>query len=140
MLSPEMEAIVAKVAVIEDDELARESLALYFEAFGHETRAARDGLSGLELVTTWRPDAVVCDVGLPDIDGLQVVRRIRQLPGLERTRVVAFTACADDLSRRRGLEAGFDLYIGKPADPGELIEALFGVPESASTGAETPEG
>lgn len=106
-----------RVAVIEDNRDSATSLTLLLELIGHEVQSAHAGPAGVELVRTWRPDAVISDLGLPGIDGFEVARRIRQEPGLEKVLLLALTGYGEEAFRRKSREAGFDYHLVKPADP-----------------------
>ena len=75
---------------------------------------------------TLRPDVLVADIGLPDLDGFEMIRRIRSQsdPVLRETPAIALTAYARSQDRVRALESGFQMHIGKPADPAELVAAI----------------
>jgi CheY-like chemotaxis protein len=113
------------VLVIEDSGDTRESLCLLLSLAGCEVREAADGAEGLRLALEWRPDAVVCDIGMPGLDGWQVGRRVRQALGQD-VLLVALTGYGQEEDRRRSLDAGFDHHLNKPADPGDLL-GLLGV-------------
>ena len=85
--------------------------------------AAGSGREGLEIALVERPTLVIIDIGLPDIDGYEVARRLRQVLKSEVT-LVAFSGCGEAEDRRRSLEAGFDAHVVKPAT-GESILALL---------------
>jgi CheY-like chemotaxis protein len=70
-----------RVLVVEDNDDARESLCLLLSLPGYEVREAADGAEGVRLALEWRPDAVVCDIGLPGLDGWEVARRLRDSMG-----------------------------------------------------------
>jgi CheY-like chemotaxis protein len=72
----------------------------------------------------WRPDVVLCDIGLPGLDGYGVAREIRLNPTTARVRLLALTGYGEDEDRRRSSEAGFDAHLVKPADPAELSRLL----------------
>jgi PAS domain S-box-containing protein len=112
------------VLIIEDNLDGGQSLADVLELEGHRVRLARDGCSGLALARELRPDAVVCDLGLPDLDGFQVARAIRADAGLRSTFLVALSGYAGPADRRQALEAGFDAHLGKPAPLEQLAELL----------------
>jgi PAS domain S-box-containing protein len=112
------------VLVVEDNADAGETLAAILELEGHQVRVARDGRSGLELARELRPDVVVCDIGLPDLDGYEVARALRRDPAFRSTRLIALSGYAQPEDRRRAREAGFDLHIAKPPDVEELKAAV----------------
>jgi signal transduction histidine kinase len=112
------------VLVVEDNLDAGESLVDVLELHGHRVRLATDGRSGLRLARELRPDVVVCDVGLPDLDGYEVARAIRADADLRATRLVALTGYALHEDRQRTRAAGFDAHVAKPADVDELLALL----------------
>src|SRR5688500_13011309 len=106
-----------RVLVVDDNIDTAQSLSWLLESSGHEVRAAHRGLDAIDAALDFRPDAVLLDVGLPDVDGFEVARRLRALPGFERTLLIAATGYSRDHHRRRAAEAGFDHYLIKPFDP-----------------------
>jgi signal transduction histidine kinase/CheY-like chemotaxis protein len=85
---------------------------------------ARDGATGLELAEQHRPDVIILDINLPDMEGHAVLERLRRSPGLAATPVLALSAAAAPHDVQRGLEAGFFRYLTKPLDVNRLLEAL----------------
>jgi CheY-like chemotaxis protein len=112
------------VLVVEDNQDAAESLALLVRLWGHEVQVARDGPSALEKARSFRPEVVLCDLGLPGMDGYEVGRRLRQEVGPGRLMLVAVTGYGHDEDRRRSQEAGFDHHLTKPVDPDALCRLL----------------
>jgi CheY-like chemotaxis protein len=111
------------VVVVEDQADGREALAAYLERQGHEIRQAGTGQEGIEAALASTPDVVLVDIGLPDIDGYEVARRLRQSFG-RRVQLVALTGYGQPQDRVRAEEAGFDAHLVKPIDPPRLIETL----------------
>ncbi len=104
--------------VIEDNPDAAESMGLLLELSGHEVAIAADGRQGLETARRFRPDVVLCDIGLPGgMDGYEVARQMREDPLLSRARLIALTGYGQEEDQRRAREAGFDIHLTKPADP-----------------------
>ncbi|HET6575809.1 MAG TPA: ATP-binding protein [Fimbriiglobus sp.] len=121
-----------KVLVIDDNRDGADSLAAVLRAMGCEVRVAYDGPTGLEEAARFKPDAVVCDIGMPGLSGLEVARRLRADPALRGARLIALTGWGHDDDRRRSREAGFDRHLTKPVDPAELHKALArGAPAGA---------
>lgn len=112
------------VLVIEDNMDAGETLAEILEFQGHHARVARDGRSGLKLARELHPEVVLCDIGLPDIDGYDVAREIRSDEALRGTRLVAVSGYAQPEDQERAREAGFDAHLAKPPDIEELAKLL----------------
>jgi len=105
-----------RVLIIEDNRDARESLAALLRLAGHEVRAAQSGTEGIELARSAALDFVLVDIGLPDIDGYEVARRLRSHPAMRRVRLVALTGYGREEDRRRALAAGFDEHLAKPVE------------------------
>jgi PAS domain S-box-containing protein len=113
-----------RVLVVEDNRDAADSLKLLLDLLGHEAKAAYTGPEGVRLAQDWSPDVVVCDIGLPGLDGYGVARQLRLHPGTAQARLVALTGYGSDEDRRRSRQAGFDYHLTKPADPDALAELL----------------
>jgi PAS domain S-box-containing protein len=112
-----------RVLVVDDNADAAESLAELVRLFGHEVDVAHDGPSALASVVARRPDIVLCDLGLPGMDGYAVARALRaRLDG--KVQLVAVSGYAQPEDVKRSAEAGFDAHIAKPPDPAR-IERLF---------------
>ncbi|HET7307343.1 MAG TPA: ATP-binding protein [Gammaproteobacteria bacterium] len=114
----------AKVLVVDDYADAAAALAEVLEMDGYETRIAHDGAAALRIATEFVPAVALIDIGLPVMDGYEVARRLRETPGLEKTRLVAVTGYGQESDRRAAREAGFDEHVVKPLDPaaiGELV-------------------
>jgi CheY-like chemotaxis protein len=109
---------------VEDNPDAREALALLLESWGHRVEQAADGLTGLEVARTTRPEVALIDVGLPGIDGYALARELRRVPECACVCLIALTGYSRPRDRERGKEAGFDDYLVKPVDPVQLRRAL----------------
>jgi two-component system response regulator MprA len=108
--------------VVDDDAAVREALALVLGLDGFEVTTAADGREAMRTLSAGRPDAVVLDVLMPGVDGLELCRRIRSTG--DRTPVLMLTARAEVSERVAGLEAGADDYLVKPFAREELIARL----------------
>ncbi|MEC5398934.1 ATP-binding protein [Uliginosibacterium sp. H1] len=109
----------ARVLIIEDNHDAATSMQMFLGLCGHATEIAGDGRSGVALAQRWRPDVVICDIGLPDWDGYEVIARLREDARTAHCPVFAVTGYGDDV-RERVAAAGFVAHLVKPADPNEL--------------------
>jgi DNA-binding response OmpR family regulator len=92
---------------------------------GFEVMTAVDGRAALEIAATFRPQFALLDIGLPNMDGYEIARRLRAEAGLESTTLIAVTAYGAEEDRRRSREAGFESHLVKPVAPGELLELLL---------------
>jgi CheY-like chemotaxis protein len=113
-----------RVLLIEDNSDARQSLAEILDLHGHEVHQARDGQEGVAMALALLPDVVLCDIGLPDVDGYQVARTLRADDAFRYTCLVALTGHARPEDRRRAVEAGFDAHVAKPPPVDELERLL----------------
>jgi len=120
------------VLVVEDNEDAGQSLADLLELQGHRVVLTRDGRRAIDLARSLHPDVVLCDIGLPDLDGFEVARALRREEGLRRTRLVALSGYAMPEDLRAAREAGFDAHLAKPPPLDELEAVLSGEPLPAS--------
>ena len=116
-----------RILVVDDNVDAAETLAMLLRLSGHHVRVAHDGPAALEAARSLPPEVVLLDIGMPGMDGYEVARRLRQLPGLAGAVLVALTGWGQEQDRRRSKEAGFDHHLTKPADPLALRE-LFAAP------------
>jgi CheY-like chemotaxis protein len=116
-----------RLLVVDDNKDAAMSLATLLRLQGHEVRIADDGLSALEMATSYHPDLVFLDIGMPRMDGYEVARRMRQMPGLEKTVLAALTGWGQQEDRRRTAKAGFDHHLVKPVETAALENLLAGL-------------
>jgi signal transduction histidine kinase/CheY-like chemotaxis protein len=112
------------VLIVEDNDDARQMLAEELALDGHEVRVARDGASGLALAGEAQPDIALIDIGLPDMDGYEVARRLRAAHNGQRIGLVALTGFGQPEDQRRALDAGFDAHIVKPVTAERLKQVL----------------
>jgi len=125
-----------QLLMIEDDARLADMVCEYLTQSGFGVSHAADGASGLELLKQRSPDLVILDLMLPDIDGLEVCRRIRSLPnGLSKVAVLMLTAKGDPMDRIIGLEIGADDYLPKPFEPRELLARIRAVLRRRGEGA-----
>jgi two-component system response regulator ResD len=111
---------------VDDEPTIGEVVSRYLERAGYRTRIASDGAQALELVADRRPDLVVLDLMLPGIDGLEVMRRLRQ-PDRDRIAFILLTAKGEESDRVIGLRLGADDYVVKPFSPAELVARVDAV-------------
>jgi two-component system, OmpR family, KDP operon response regulator KdpE len=124
---------VSSVLVIEDDLRIRESVARGLVGSGHVVRTEASGAAALAAAVEWRPDVVVLDLGLPDIDGTDVLRMLR---GVSAVPVIVATARDDETEIVRVLDGGADDYVVKPYSAAHLEARIRAVLRRAETGGE----
>jgi CheY-like chemotaxis protein len=95
--------------------------------YGYEVNVAYTGPEGVKAAEKWTPDVVLCDIGLPGLDGYAVVSRLRQNPATAKARMIAVTGYGSEADRRRSEKAGFDQHLIKPVDPEALQQVLAAV-------------
>src|ERR671936_1098214 len=114
------------VLVVDDEPTITEVVARYLERAGYDARVAGDGPTAVQLARTLRPDLVVLDLMLPGLDGLEVMRRIRD-DDRDRIAVFLLTAKGEESDRVIGLRLGADDYVVKPFSPAELVARVDAV-------------
>jgi PAS domain S-box-containing protein len=118
------EAQKRRVLIIDDSEDAALSLAMLLDIDGHEVRTALDGATGIELLLQSPPDVVLLDIGLPDINGYELARQIRQRPEGRNVLLIALTGWGQEKDKLEAAAAGFDLHLTKPVDYPKLLAIL----------------
>jgi len=113
-----------RTLVVDDNHDAAESLAMLLSMDGHEVEAVFTPQQALERVTQFHPDVMLLDIGLPEMDGYEVARRVRAMPGGKQIRLIALTGYGQTDDRRKALAAGFDEHLVKPVEPGKLAQVL----------------
>jgi CheY-like chemotaxis protein len=113
-----------RVLVVDDNRDCADSLALLLELWGYAPAVAYDGPSALALASADPPAAALLDIAMPGMDGCEVARRLRAMPGTARALLVAVTGRGREEDVRRCYEAGIDLHFVKPYDTVELWRAL----------------
>jgi len=132
--------MTTQLLMIEDDTRLAQMVGEYLTQSGFSVAHAGDGLGGLERLqgegSSGAPDLVILDLMLPDIDGLEVCRRIRALPGsAAQVPVLMLTAKGDPMDRIIGLELGADDYLPKPFEPRELLARIRAILRRRTEGA-----
>ena len=115
---------MARILVIEDNPANLELMTYLIEAFGHQCLTATTGTAGMALADQARPDIIVCDVQLPDIEGYAIARQLKGAARLRDIPLIAVTALAMVGDRDRILATGFDGYIAKPIVPESFVAQL----------------
>src|SRR5262249_26296181 len=113
-----------RILIADDDEPTRQMLAEFLEEEGYQIRVAEDGIQTLEAVSSFLPDLILLDVKMPEIDGLEVARRVHAKSNIP---ISILSALTDDIDRVAGLSAGSDDYVTKPVRPRELLLRIQGL-------------
>jgi CheY-like chemotaxis protein len=137
-LGPAAATAPLNVVVVEDNEDIAAVLVDWLRELGHTVALAHTGEGGLDLIRTTRPDLVICDLGLPDLDGLGVCRRVREQPPESQPIMVALTGWGRAEDLRLSKEAGFDRHLVKPVAPRALVAVLASIAEQADAKREQP--
>ncbi len=111
----------SRILVVEDDPVTMKLLKGILAKHEYVVGEAVDGREGIELAKSFRPDLILLDVMLPEIDGFEVCRRVREDPTINRTPIMMLTTLSSVEQKIKGFEAGADDYMGKPFEPGELL-------------------
>lgn len=112
------------VLVVDDNVDAAEGLRRILQLHGHAVSVVHDGPAALEAARASKPELVLLDIGLPGMDGYEVVRRLRAEPELTRSYIAAVSGYGQDQDRRRSREAGFDAHLTKPVATAQLLSLL----------------
>jgi CheY-like chemotaxis protein len=109
-----------RILVVDDGKNAADILAMFFEMEGHVVQVAYDGLMAVDLAERFRPQLIVMDIGMPEMDGLEASRRIRRQPEGEEIIIIALSGLDRDDDRRSCAEAGINHHMAKPVRPDDL--------------------
>ena len=113
-----------RVLVVDDYVDAADALQLLLSANGFECRAMHSASDVVEFAAEWQPFAVVLDIAMPGLDGLELARRLRAMPSTSHMLLIACTGYASQSDRERAREAGFDAHCAKPLTPQRLLDLL----------------
>jgi CheY-like chemotaxis protein len=122
----------ASILVIDDDAISREALIVLLEEEGYEVLTASGGEEGLKAVEEHRPNVLLLDMMMPGMDGVEVIRRIRQEPELGRVRIIALTGDVTRERRQKVFESGADQFVAKPFRIPELLDTVREILRQAS--------
>lgn len=127
-----MPMIARRILVVDDNRDAAESLAMLLNLKQSETHIAHDGFEGVEAASTFKPDVVLLDIGMPTVNGYEACRRIREQPWGRSMILIALTGWGQDQDRQLSKEAGFDGHMVKPVDIDSLMSLLVGLENKAN--------
>ncbi len=113
-----------RILVVDDYPTVAESLSKMLQLKGHEVKTTFDGPSALEVVSTFRPEVILLDIGLPGMDGYELAERIRKDAETAAVLLIAMTGYGQDEDRQRSQSAGFDYHLTKPVDHTTLFDLI----------------
>jgi DNA-binding response OmpR family regulator len=113
-----------KILIIEDEEVVLDNITFFLEAEGFKVYSCMDGVNGLKMAQNIQPDAILCDLMLPKLDGYEILQTLRKDKRFSITPFIFLSARAEKTNMRRGMELGADDYITKPFTFDELYKAL----------------
>jgi CheY-like chemotaxis protein len=120
-----------RVLVVDDSRDSADSMRMLLDASGQDARAVYDGVSALEIAESFRPEVILLDIGMPSMDGYQVVRALRARDYVPSPVIAALTGWGQDSDKKKARDAGFDHHFTKPVSADELMAFL----EKAATRA-----
>jgi CheY-like chemotaxis protein len=123
-----------RILVVDDDELVVIALAELLSPKGYTVSTALSGLQALEKIEADHFDLLILDIIMPQMDGYQLCQRIREMEGYSEIPIIMLTARSGEEDRRRGLEAGANLFLPKPISPQRLLELIEFTMKSTRTG------
>jgi two-component system, chemotaxis family, chemotaxis protein CheY len=115
---------MARILTVDDSSSIRQMVALTLRSACHVVEEAADGVAALTRCQSERYDAVIADVCMPNMDGLTLVRRLRELPLYRHTPILMLTTEAGEAHKQQGRDAGATGWLVKPFDPGRLLQIL----------------
>src|SRR5579864_1386454 len=121
LMIPWSKAVGRKILVVDDESVLVDTIAYNLEQAGYEVMTAADGASALEVARRERPDLVILDIMLPEMDGLEVCRLLRRENSTATTPIMMLTAKGEEIDKVVGLEVGADDYVTKPFGRRELL-------------------
>ncbi len=116
-----------RILVVDDNTDSADSLGQLLEMLGNEVRTAYDGEAGVRAAGEFRPAVVLCDIGMPKVNGYEACRRIREQPWSRDMVMVALTGWGQEDDRKKSSDAGFDFHLVKPVETAALMKLLVGL-------------
>jgi CheY-like chemotaxis protein/uncharacterized protein YbcI len=127
-----------RVLVVDDDRDGADSLGLLVEELGNQAHVTYGGTRALDVATAFRPDLMLVDLVMPDMDGCRLVMRFRQIPAFAQTKIVAITGQKDEEHKALAIKAGFDLVLSKPVALTEIKAVLASVVQVVGLAGQSP--
>jgi CheY-like chemotaxis protein len=127
--APTARSPAARILIVDDNRDAADSLMALLALEGHTIDRVYSAAEALQRAVQFRPGVVLLDIGLPEMDGYEVARRLRQLPELKDARLIAVTGYGQAQDRERAKAAGFDEHLIKPVSSASVARAIAGMPQ-----------
>ena len=124
--------VSARILFVDDDRATREGYTEFLTTSGYEVRSAATGRDALAVAAFWVPAVVVLDLGLPDVDGWEVARRLKAMSQTAAVPIIALTGADLPHERVSAMRAGCDRHLTKPCTPADLLDAVHRVLDAAS--------
>ena len=124
--------VTSRILIVDDNKDLAASLARLLRILGHEVEVVYDGRKGIEIARSFRPEVVLLDIGLPNLDGYQVARTLRE-EGFHDTIIIAVSGYGQEEDRKLSKQAGFDQHLVKPASLPQLRSILDRVRHQSAT-------
>lgn len=134
-----MNQAAKKILIVDDEPDILEFLAYNLKKEGYQVYTATNGKAGIEMATTHQPDLIILDIMMPELDGIEVCRQLRQNEQFQDTLIAFLTARAEDYTQIAALDYGGDDYITKPIKPGVLISRIKALFRRSAVAQETPD-
>ena len=128
-----------RVLVVDDDRDGADTLGLLVEELGNQVHVTYGGTSALDVATVFRPDLMLIDLAMPDMDGCHLVGQCRQISAFAKTRIVAVTGHADQGHKTLAMKAGFDKVLFKPVALKEIKAVLASVVQGGALAGQSPQ-
>jgi CheY-like chemotaxis protein len=125
-----------RVLVVDDDRDLATGTEMILRAMGHDVRVAHDGAEALEIAAAFQPHAALVDLGMPNMNGYLLARKLREWRWTRDAVLIAVTGWGGDKERQRARDAGFDHHLLKPAAPARIAELLATAGAKASAGGD----
>jgi CheY-like chemotaxis protein len=113
-----------RVLVVDDVVATATGMGTMLGLWNYDAKTCHDAFAALELIRTFKPDVVLADIGLPQMNGYQLASEMRRIPSLRETVIVAVSGYGQESDRQKSKDAGFDRHLTKPVDPAELESLL----------------
>ena len=136
--APLAPAAAPRVLIVDDDHDSAAALAAMLVRAGHDIVTSHEGRGVPAMVQAHRPDAVLLDIGLPDLDGFKVCRLVRELPEGRDVLMIAVTGWNRSPDRVLAEAAGFDAHVGKPVEPADVVALLDRLLQARESGRPAP--